>query len=152
MRRVFRLLVLVYVLVISSTGCNKGGDDSGPLVYMWFDIDGKVVDQAGYPIEGITVTAESAEPVKTDRNGLFSIRGGGLPAASAVIRCVDEDKEVNGSYSAKTTMVELVKYKDGEGWAEGYYRNKNEVVIRLTLESVITPAIPDIEVKQEGEQ
>lgn len=148
MCKLLRHILFISVLLVLASGCNKGGDDSGALVYMWFDVDGQVINQAGSPIEGITVTAESAEPVKTDKDGIFSIRGGGLPASSAAIRCVDDDKEVNGSYSTKTVMVELVKYKDGEGWAEGYYRNKEEVVIRLSEESVITPSIPGVEATQ----
>ena len=109
---------------------------------MWFDISGKVVNEAGEPIPEISVYAESAEPVKTDAAGKFSIRGGGLPAQTASIRCMDTDKELNGRYMTKTTVVELEKYKDGQGWTEGYYRNSKDVIVVMTEEPEITPVTP----------
>ena len=128
------------ILVLSA--CNKHYDGSDDLLYMWFDISGKVVNEAGEPIPDISVYAESADPVKTDAAGKFSIRGGGLPAETAAIRCMDIDKELNGRYMTKTIIVELEKYKEGQGWTEGYYRNSKDVIVVMTEDPDITPVNP----------
>lgn len=110
------------------------------------------MNHAGHPIPGIRISAESAEAVMTDCDGLFAIRGGGIPSTSTSISCVDVDEESNGTYMSRKVMVELEKYKEGQGFAEGYYRNKNEVVVVMTESGVITPAIPGVVVPPAVEQ
>lgn len=141
----FLSFMLMAVMLMPAVGCNKDSGDDEEGLYMWFDISGKVVDQSGHPIRDIEVTAESAEPVLTDSDGYFSIRGGGVPASFTSITCSDKDEEVNGIYRTTTVRVDLVKYKEGQGFAEGYYRNKKEVRVVMTQDAVITPAVPDIE-------
>lgn len=55
---------------------------------------------------------------------------------------MDTDKEENGRYTTKVTVVELVKYKEGQGWTEGYYRNKEKLVIVMTADPLVTPVNP----------
>jgi len=144
-------LLAVLCLGMLAVSCNKNGDDTNELAYIWFEISGKVIDQAGAPIQGITVMAESAEPVKTDSKGLFTVKGGGSPADSAPVRFVDGD-ENDRKFVSKTVIVDLEKFKDGHGWNKGYYRNRSEVVVTLTEEAVITPPSSDVETGQGGEQ
>ena len=139
MKKILFRYFIPFLTVMSLSACNKEYDGSEDLSYMWFDVSGKVVNEAGEPVPEISVYAESAEVVKTDAAGAFSVRGGGLPATTTAIRCIDTDKEQNGRYMTKTAIVELEKYKKGQGWVEGYYRNSKEVVIVLTEEYDITP-------------
>ncbi len=141
MRR-FAILFFIPFLFLSLTACNSKDDDSDDLIFMWFDVEGKVVNEAGEPIPGISIYAESADVVTTDEYGKFSVRGGGSPAETTTIRCMDTDKEENGRYMTKITVVELVKYKDGQGWTEGYYRNREDIVIVMTADPAVTPVDP----------
>ena len=119
--------------------------------FIWFEISGKVIDMAGAPIQGIYVMAESAESVQTDSNGKFTVNGGSRPSETATVQFVDRDK-TGKKYISKSVTVELVKYKNGTGWNKGYYRNKNEVVVSMVEESVITPPTTDVETGQGEEQ
>lgn len=123
----------------SMTGCNAPSSGDSDLIFMWFDVEGTVVNHQGRPIPGIMVYAESADPVETDSKGHFSVHGGGLPAEMTAIKFVDEDKEENGSFRTKTVVVDLVKYKEGQGWTEGYYKNKDKVVVTMTEDVELTP-------------
>jgi len=142
MRRLAKIFFAPLLLSLSLTACNSGADDSDDLIFMWFDVEGKVVNEDGEPIPGISIYAESAESVTTDEYGNFSVRGGGVPAETTTIRCMDTDKEENGRYTTKVTVVELVKYKEGQGWTEGYYRNKEKLVIVMTADPLVTPVNP----------
>ena len=130
------------------TACNKPYDGEGELEFIWFEVSGKVVDMGGMPIAGITVMAESAEPVITDVSGLFVVQGGGRPAETAVVQFVDRDN-AGKKYVSKSVTVEIVKYKDGHGWNKGYYRNRETVVVALAEEAVITPPTSDVGTGQE---
>lgn len=149
-----KLRFLIYAVCLAGvmmTACNKPYDGEGELEFIWFEVSGKVVDMAGSPIEGITVMAESAEPVQTDAAGNFTVSGGGKPADTAPVQFVDRDDE-GKKYVSRTVLVDLVKYRDGHGWNKGYFRNRDEVVVTLTEEAVITPPSPDVETGQGGEQ
>jgi putative lipoprotein (rSAM/lipoprotein system) len=119
---------------------------------MWFDVEGSVVNEADEPIEGISVYAESADPVLTGTDGGFSIRGGGMPAETTVLRFIDNDITDNVSYISKSVTVDLVKYKDGQGWTEGYYKNRDKLVVVMTEAAEITPSNPDVEASPEAWQ
>ena len=151
MKRFILSLLAVLGLGFLTVSCNNDDGESNELAYIWFEISGKVIDQAGAPIQGITVMAESAEPVKTDSKGMFTVNGGGSPADSAPVRFVDAD-ENDRKFVSKTVIVDLEKFKDGHGWNKGYYRNRSEVVVTLTEEAVITPPSSDVETGQGGEQ
>lgn len=145
------LYILAAASLLALSSCNAGEDGSNDLIYMWFEVSGTVVDPAGFPIEGISVIAESAELVQTDVAGRFTVQGGGVPAESTSIRFLDAlDDDVK--YLPKTVMVDLEKYKEGHGWNEGYYRNKDEVVVTLNLEDTITPPTSDVGTGQGEEQ
>lgn len=145
------LYILATASLLALSSCNAGEDGSNDLIYMWFDVSGTVVDPAGFPIEGISVIAESAELVQTDVAGRFTVQGGGVPAESTSIRFLDAlDDDVK--YLPKTVMVDLKKYKEGHGWNEGYYRNKDEVVVTLNREDTITPPTSDVGTGQGEEQ
>ncbi len=145
------LYILAAASLLALSSCNAGEDGSNDLIYMWFEVSGTVVDPAGFPIEGISVIAESAELVQTDVAGRFTVQGGGVPAESTSIRFLDAlDDDVK--YLPKTVMVDLEKYKEGHGWNEGYYRNKDEVVVTLNREDTITPPTSDVGTGQGAEQ
>lgn len=145
------LYILATASLLALSSCNAGEDGSNDLIYMWFEVSGTVVDPAGFPIEGISVIAESAELVQTDVAGRFTVQGGGVPAESTSIRFLDAlDDDVK--YLPKTVMVDLEKYKEGHGWNEGYYRNKDEVVVTLNREDTITPPTSDVGTGQGEEQ
>lgn len=148
-RRGLKILAAASLLALSS--CNAADDGSNDLIYMWFEVSGTVVDPAGFPIEGISVIAESAELVQTDVAGRFTVQGGGVPAESTSIRFLDAVED-DVKYLPKTVMVDLEKYKDGHGWNEGYYRNKGEVVVTLSREDSITPPTSDVATGQGEEQ
>ena len=144
----FRYLILACLACLLLSSCNKAYDGSDELVYIWFEVSGKVVDMGGMPVAGITVMAESAEPVTTDASGLFVVQGGGRPAETAVVHFVDRDN-AGKKYVSKSVTVDLVKYKDGQGWNKGYYRNKEAVTVTLTEDAVITPPTSDVGTGQE---
>ena len=128
--------------------CNKADDGSDELAYIWFEVSGKVVDMAGMPIAGITVIAESAEPVTTDASGLFTIQGGSRPADTAIVQFIDRDN-AGKKYISKSVTVGLVKYKDGHGWNKGYYRNNKALTVSLVEDAVITPPTSGVGTAQE---
>lgn len=129
-------------LMMLPASCNKPFDGSNDLMYIWFDISGQVVDTAGMPVQGITVMAESAESVQTDADGMFTVHGGGAPCEVTAVRFVDADK-TGKQYMSQTVMVDLVKYKEGHGWNNGYFKNSEELVVVMMEESVITPMPSD---------
>ena len=136
-----RLRFLIYAVCLAGvmmTACNKPYDGEGELEFIWFEVSGKVVDMAGAPVKGITVMAESAESVETAHDGSFTVNGGGKPTETTMVSFVDRDDD-GKKYVSRTVMVDLVKYKDGHGWNKGYYRNRDEVVVTLTEDAVITP-------------
>lgn len=126
------------LLMMSLSSCSKHEEGPNGLMFIRFDISGKVVDTDGNPIKGITVMAESAESVLTDAEGLFEVHGGGAPSETASVTFVDADKE-GRQYVSRTVMVSLEKYKDGEGWNNGYFRNKEELTV-VMMEKTVTPA------------
>ena len=140
-------LICVCLTVLLLISCNKPSDGSDDLAYIWFEVSGKVVDMDGSPIQGITVMAESAESVKTDARGCFSVQGGCIPAESTSVQFVDGDN-AGKKYLSKSVSVALVKYKDGHGWNKGYFRNRDEVVVALMEDPVITPPTSDVETEQ----
>ena len=93
---------------------------------------------AGAPVKGITVMAESAESVDTASDGSFTVNGGGKPTDKTAVNFVDREDD-GKSYVSRTVIVDLVKFKEGHGWNKGYYRNRDEVVVTLTEDAVITP-------------
>jgi len=116
--------------------CNSPSDTDNDLIHMWFDVEGTVVNESDEPVKGISVYAESAEPVLTGADGKFSIHGGGAPAETTVLRFVDNDITDNVSYISKSVTVDIVKYKDGQGWTEGYYKNRDELKVVMTVEAL----------------
>ena len=109
-------------------------------MYIWFEVSGRVVDQQGLPISGITVMAESADSQKTASDGSFTVNGGSAPTMTTAVRFVDGDN-TGKQYMSKTVMVDLVKYKDGHGWNNGYYRNAEELTVEMMeSEASITPS------------
>ena len=147
----FRLLIGTLVFISLLGSCNKPEEEDDSMSFIWFEISGKVIDMAGAPIQGIYVMAESAESAQTDSNGKFTVNGGSRPSETATVQFVDRDK-TGKKYISKSVTVELVKYKNGTGWNKGYYRNKNEVVVSMVEESVITPPTTDVETGQGEEQ
>lgn len=132
------------VFMMSLASCDSPYGEENALMYIWFEVTGKVVDESGSPIEGITVSAESADPVQTDADGMFTLQGGSEPAESAAFRFVDDDNS-GKQYISKTVMVDIEKYEDGHGWNLGYYRNSSELIVTMIEESVITPPTSDVE-------
>lgn len=148
----FRLLIGACLFISLLGSCNKPHEEEDDsMAFIWFEISGKVVDMAGVPIQGIYVMAESAESVKTDSNGKFTVNGGSRPSETASIQVVDRDN-AGKKYMSRSVVVELEKYKNGSGWNKGYYRNRNEVVVSLIEESIITPPATDVETGQGAEQ
>ena len=135
MKKIISRFFAMAALAALACGCNASDSEDNGLIFMWFDVEGTVVDMTGKPIKGIRVYAESADPVATDAKGKFSVRGGGLPAEMTSVKFVDEDKEENGSFRTKTVTIALEKYKEGQGWTEGYYRNKEEVIVSMSENS-----------------
>ena len=149
----FRLLTGAFLFISLLGSCNKPNEEEDDsFAFIWFEVSGKVVDMAGNPIQGIYVMAESAEDVQTDSNGKFTVNGGCSPSERAVVQFADRDN-AGKKYMSKSVVVELEKYKNSSGkWNKGYYRNRNEVVVSLAEESVITPPTTDVETGQGEEQ
>ena len=147
--RIASVFAAASVLALSS--CNAHEESPGDFIYMWFEVSGKVVDASGFPIEGISVIAESAEVVVTGTSGTFKVQGGGVPAESTSIRFVDSDDK-EPKYIPQTVAIDLEKFKEGHGWNEGYYRNRGEVVVKMAEEAMITPPTSDVETRQGEEQ
>ena len=139
-----RLRTIIYafasLILMSLASCNKPDDGSNDLMYIWFEVSGKVVDQDGHPIAGITVMAESADSKTTAPDGTFTINGGSAPTLTTAVKFVDADN-AGKQYMPKSVMVDLVKYKDGHGWNNGYYRNAEELtVVMMESQATITPS------------
>lgn len=129
-------LIFLSGALLCLLSCNSPSDTDNDLIYMWFDVEGTVVNESDEPVKGISVYAESAEPVLTGADGKFAIRGGGAPAETTVLRFVDNDITDNVSYISKSVTVDIVKYKDGQGWTEGYYKNRDELKVVMTVEAL----------------
>ena len=142
-----RLLICACLLACASllSSCNKpdNGVEDG-LEFIWFTISGTVVDKSGTPIEGIKIIAESASSVITGADGKFTIDGGSMPSDYAVITLADSNTEQK-RYITKMVTVEIVKYKDGQGWNKGYYKNKEELTVTMDEEFAVIPPTSDIE-------
>ena len=107
MKKILFRYFIPLLTVMSLSACNKEYDGSEDLSYMWFDVSGKVVNEAGKPVPEISVYAESAEVVKTDAAGMFSVRGGGLPASTTAIRCIATRQLLLAPTRATTTSFRL---------------------------------------------
>ena len=132
------------VCMMSLASCNKPYQGENDLMYIWFEVTGKVVDDSGSPIEGITVSSESAESVMTDADGAFTLQGGGESAETVALKFTDDDN-TGKQYMSKTVMVDIEKYEEGHGWNQGYYRNSAELIVTMNEEAVITPPTSDVE-------
>ena len=137
MKRVY-LFLLSLLLILPS--CNKDSQqDWTGMQYFEFEISGKVTDNFGKPINGISVSALGSS-VKTNTDGTYTLSGQGGTNTTVYVSFADVDVADNGGlYIGASRTVELEYVKGKHGPYLGLYR-KTGVDAALTLG--LTP-VPD---------
>ena len=120
--------------------CNKDSQqDWTGMQYFEFEISGKVTDNFGKPINGISVSALGSS-VKTNTDGAYTLSGQGGTNTTVYVSFADVDVADNGGlYIGASRTVELEYVKGKHGPYLGLYR-KTGVDTALTLG--LTP-VPD---------
>ena len=134
-----RYLFLLAVLMIL-TACNKDSEqDWTGMEYYDFEITGKVTDNSGNPINGISVSA-SGNTVLTKSDGTYKLSGQGGTNTTVYVSFSDVDVADNGGlYSGASRSVELEYVKGKHGPYLGLFRKTG---VDATLVLGLTP-VPD---------
>jgi putative lipoprotein (rSAM/lipoprotein system) len=134
-----RYLFFFAVLVIM-TACNKDSEqDWTGMQYYEFEIFGKVTDNSGNPIKGISVSA-SGVSVLTKADGSYELKGQGGTNTTVYVSFTDVDVADNGGlYGGASRSVELEYVKGKHGPFLGLFR---KIGVDVTLVLGLTP-VPD---------
>ena len=112
-----RLLFATFAVVLVSA-CSKTQADNP---YMLFEIQGRVLDTDGNPIQGIQVSSGQADVVTTNVNGVFAFYGRIVPSSLVVLTFEDKDGEENGGWFASLSKDISVNEKT-PGSESGNYK------------------------------
>ena len=120
--------------------CNKDSEqDWTGMQYYEFEITGKVTDNYGKPINGISVSAAGSS-VRTKSDGTYKLSGQGGTNTTVYVSFADIDVAENGGfYIGASRSVELEYVEGKHGPFLGLYR-KTGIDVTLTLG--LTP-VPD---------
>ena len=138
-----RYLFLLVVLMIM-TACNKDSEqDWTGMQYYEFEILGKVTDNSGNPIKGISVSA-SGSSVLTKADGSYELTGQGGTNTTVYVSFADVDVADNGGlYSGASRSVELDYVEGRHGPFLGLFRKTGvDVILVLGLTPVPNPNTP----------
>lgn len=121
-------------------GCNKDSEqDWSGMQYFEFEIFGKVTDNNGNPIKGISVSA-SGSSVLTKADGSYKLTGQGGISTTVFVSFADVDVEDNGGlYGGASRSVELDYVEGRHGPYLGLFRKTG---VDVTLVLGLTP-VPD---------
>lgn len=125
---------------MSLTACNKDSEqDWTGMQYYDFEISGKVTDNSGNPINGISVSA-SGSSVLTKSDGTYKLSGQGSTNTTVYVSFADVDAGDNGGlYGGASRSVELEYVKGKHGPYLGLFRKTG---VDATLVLGLTP-VPD---------
>ena len=138
-KRILRFVSIFLGLLLS--GCDRGSDNAPAPEYgtprAEYEIDGRVTDSAGNPIENIQVTFVDADvreytTVHSNAEGEWSIYTEEFPCGvNCQLEVADVDGEENGSFESKTVTLRLQHTDSGSGsWDEGTYEQHGiEIVL-----------------------
>ena len=124
--------------------CNKDSEqDWTGMQYFEFEIFGKVTDNSGNPIKGISVSASGAS-VLTKTDGSYELTGQGGTNTTVYVSFADVDVADNGGlYSGASRSVELEYVKGKHGPFLGLFRKTGvDVALVLGLTPVPNPNTP----------
>ena len=111
--------------------------------YYEFEIFGKVTDNNGSPIKGISVSAAGSS-VLTKADGTYELTGQGGTNTTVFVSFADVDVAENGGlYSGASRSVELAYVKGKHGPFLGLFRKTGvDVTLVLGLTPVPNPDTP----------
>ena len=120
--------------------CNKDSEqDWTGMQYFEFEITGKVTDNSGNPINGISVSA-SGSTVLTKSDGSYKLTGQGGTNTTVYVSFADVDVAENGGlYGGASRSVNLDYVKGKHGPFLGLFRKTG---VDVTLVLGLTP-VPD---------
>ncbi len=123
-------ILFIAALALLMTSCNKGGEqDWNGMEYFTFKITGKVTDQSGDPINGISVTALGAQTL-TGPEGFYVLKGTGGTETSVFVNFTDTDGLENGGrYIGNSVPADLEYIKGKHGPYLGLFGKSNVNVI-----------------------
>ena len=136
--RLTSLFLLVVLMVLPA--CNKDSEqDWTGMQYFEFEITGKVTDNSGNPINGISVSA-SGSTVLTKSDGSYKLTGQGGTNTTVYVSFADVDVAENGGlYGGASRSVNLDYVKGKHGPFLGLFRKTG---VDVTLVLGLTP-VPD---------
>ena len=139
-----RKLTVIFAALAVLCSCNgKGGEDWSGMEYITFDVEGRVTDVKGNPLEGIAVATSYGDTVRTNYGGVYLVAGSCSPMTAVNVNFIDTDKEANGGAFIKFSRRVELEYTGG---AHGPYVGKYEargIDVTMMKESVITPVEPE---------
>lgn len=141
MRKTFLFLLSVLMVL---QACNKDSkQDWTGMEYYDFEITGKVTDNSGNPINGISVSAAGSS-VLTKSDGTYKLSGQGGTNTTVYVSFSDVDVADNGGlYSGASRSVELEYVKGKHGPYLGLFRkNGVDAALVLGLTPVPNPNTP----------
>ena len=141
MRKAFLFLLSVLLIL---QACNKDSEqDWTGMQYYEFEIIGKVTDNSGNPINGISVSA-SGSSVLTKADGTYELKGQGGTNTTVFVSFADIDVADNGGlYNGASRSVELEYVKGKHGPFLGLFRKTGvDVTLVLGLMPVPDPNTP----------
>ena len=136
--------VFILTVLIALTACNKDSEqDWTGMQYFEFEITGKVTDNMGYPIKGISVSS-SGSSVLTKPDGTYKLTGRGGTNTTIYVSYADLDVAENGGlYSGASRSVELEYVEGRHGPFLGLFRKTGvDVTLALGLTPVPDPNTP----------
>ena len=141
MKKAFLFLLSVLMIL---QACNKDSEqDWTGMQYYEFQIFGKVTDNVGNPIKGISVSAAGSS-VLTKADGTYELTGQGGTNTTVFVSFADVDVAENGGlYSGASRSVELAYVKGKHGPFLGLFRKTGvDVTLVLGLTPVPNPDTP----------
>lgn len=137
MRLRYLFLLVAFMVLVA---CNKDSEqDWTGMQYYEFEISGKVTDNSGSPIKGISVSA-SGSSVLTKADGTYELSGQGGTTTTIFVSFADVDVADNGGlYSGASRSVELDYVEGRHGPFLGLFRKTG---VDVTLVLGLTP-VPD---------
>ena len=135
---------LFLMILLALPACNKDSEQDWTGMQNYeFQISGKVTDNVGNPINGISVSA-SGTTVLTKEDGTYKLSGYGGTNTTVIVNFVDVDMSDNGGlYSGASRSVDLDYVKGKHGPFLGLFMKTGvDATLMLGLTPVPNPNTP----------
>ena len=138
MNRLLGISALAAILMMAASCAKEQASDP----YMLFEVHGKVMDTAGNPLAGISVSSGLSDVQTTTSNGTFVFYGRSVPMSLVVLTFEDKDGEKNGGEFSNLTKEIAVKEKtpgSNDGNFKGTYFAGGVEVVMLKKSEDMNP-------------